>query len=367
VKARGVLQIMKYLSKSKFLRSLALVVSVLTASFVFSPISASAEVVEVEGQGDCPGGNDGWARHLIVDVSNGRTITRCVRIEQVPVESSPSVTTNRPEQETVSRVAGATDPYPNIPTGGEIPGTRIVSTDETSWPQFFNSTLAAQWRCPAIYGPNGDPYAAENNGFDSVSGKWFRVCVKNPWREPIPQSVSRNYEAEKSAATAEALSNSQTWNAANPGKQKCFQWGPLTSPSGGTESGGVCANPIGVSSGASETLSRTEQVSRVASISNTDRRTAAALEFLKSLGSDERAELLEVTQTANRRTVLEIDLAAPKIRFAVRGTSDSSPTITFRGTTNSGGEATIRTRKNLDGYALTLSVRKVKLDLDVFG
>ncbi len=52
---------MKYLSKSKFLRSLALVASVLLSSMVLSPISASAEVVEVEGQGDCPGGNDGWA------------------------------------------------------------------------------------------------------------------------------------------------------------------------------------------------------------------------------------------------------------------------------------------------------------------
>lgn len=358
---------MKYLSKSKFLRSLALTVSVLTASFVFSPISASAEAVEVEGQGDCPGGNDGWARHLIVDVSNGRTITRCVRIEQVPVESSPSLTTNRPEQETVSRVAGATDPYPNIPTGGEIPGTSIVSTDETSWPQFFNSTVAAQWRCPVIYGPNGDPYAAENNGFDSASGKWFRVCVKNPWREPIPKSVTSTYETEKAAAVAEALSKSQSWNAANPGKQKCFQWGPLTSPSGGTESGGVCANPIGVSSGASETLSRTEQVFRVASISNTNKRTAAALGLLKSLDAEERAELLEVTQTLSRRAVLEIDLSVPNIRFLVKATSDSSPTITFRGATNADGEATIRTRKNLDGYALTLSVRKVKLDLDVFG
>jgi hypothetical protein len=358
---------MKYLTKSNFLRSLALLVSLLTSSLVLSPLSASAEVVEVEGQGDCPGGNDGWARHLISDVSTKRTITRCVRIEQVPVDSTQSSNTNRTEPETVSRVAGATDPYPNIPTGGEIPGTRIVSTDETSWPQFFNSTVAAQWRCPVIYGPNGDPYAAENNGFDSVTGKWFRVCVKNPWREPIPRSVSTLYESEKSAAISEALKKSQTWNAENPGKQKCFQWGPLTSPSGGTESGGVCANPVGVSSGSSETLTRTEQVSRVASIANTNRRTSAALELLKSLDAEERADLLEVSQTSNRRAVLEIDLVVAKIPFTVRATGESLPSFTFRGTTNADGESTIRTRKNLDGYALTLSVRKVKLDLDVFG
>ena len=363
------MQIMMYLSKSKFLKSLALFVSILVSSFVFSPISASAEVVEVEGQGDCPGGNDGWARHLIVDVSTKRTITRCVRIEQVPVQPTPfsSSTTDRTEPETVSRVAGATDPYPNIPTGGEIPGTRIVSTDETSWPQFFGTTVAAQWRCPVIYGPNGDPYAAENNGFDSVSGKWFRVCVKNPWREPIPRSVMSTYEAEKSAAIADALAKSQAWNTANPGKQRCFQWGPLTSPNGGTESGGVCANPTGVSSGSSETLTRTEQVSRVASISSVTKRTAAALEMFKSLGSEERAALLDVTQTSNRRAVLEIDLEVPKIPFIVRATGEGLPTITFRRSTNADGESTIRTRKNLEGYALTLSVRKVKLDLDVFG
>jgi hypothetical protein len=360
---------MKYLFRSKFLRSLALFVSILTPSIVFSPISASAEVVEVEGQGDCPGGNDGWARHLIVDTSNGRTITRCVRMEQVLVEPTPSstLTADRPEPETVSRVASATDPYPNIPTGGEIPGTRIVSTDETSWPQFASSTASAQWRCPVIYGPNGDPYAAENNGFDSVSGKWFRVCVKNPWREPIPQSVSTNYESQKSAAIAKALSDSETWNAENPGKQKCFQWGPLTGPNGGTESGGVCANPIGSASESSETLTRTEQVSRLASISNMKKRTSAALELFRSLDSEERADLLEVTQTSNRRSVLEIDLTVPKIPFIVRATGESLPTMTFRRTTNADGEATIRTRKNLDGYALTLSVRKVKLDLDFFG
>jgi hypothetical protein len=360
---------MKTLSKNTFLRSWALPVSILTASFVFSPISASAEVVEVEGQSDCSHlGTDWRSAGLVVVVGAGRTYTICAKMEQVEVVPEPSSTStaDRSEPETVSMVAGA-DPYPNIPTGGEIPGTLIESTDETSWPQFASNTFSAQWRCPLILGPNGDPYAAENNGFDSVSGKWFRVCVKNPWREPIPQSVSRNYEAEKSAAIAEALSNSQAWNAANPGKQKCFQWGPLTSPSGGTESGGVCANPIGSASESSETLTRTEQVSRLASISNMKKRTSAALELFRSLDSEERADLLEVTQTSNRRAVLEIDLAVPKIPFIVRATGDSLPTITFRGTTNANGESTIRTRKNLDGYALTLSVRKVKLDLDVFG
>jgi hypothetical protein len=129
----------------------------------------------------------------------------------------------------------------------------------------------------------------------------------------------------------------------------------------------VCANPVGVSSGASETLTRTEQVSRVASISNPNKRTIAALDLFRSLDSDERADLLQVSQTSNRRAVLEIDLEVPKIRFIVRATGDGLPTITFRGTTDVDGQSTIRSRKNLEDYSLTLSVRKVKLDLDVLG
>jgi hypothetical protein len=105
--------------------------------------------------------------------------------------------------------------------------------------------MASGWSCPAIYGPNGDPYAAENNGFDNSTGKWFRVCVKNPWREPINPQVQANYEKLKNEAQAAALALSEQWNKEHEGEQKCFPWGPLTSPSGGTESGGVCANVVG--------------------------------------------------------------------------------------------------------------------------
>jgi hypothetical protein len=355
-------------SKRNFLKSLVVTLSIVASSLIFSPLGAAAEVVEVEGQGDCPGGNDGWQRHLIVDVgsSPSRTYTRCVRIEQVPVDPSPdsSATTDRPAQETVSRVAGATDPYPNIPTGGEIPGTRVVSTDETSWPQFFNNTVAASWRCPVAYGPNGDPYAAENNGFDSVSGKWFRVCVKNPWREPIPQSVSNSYESEKSEAISEALRKSQNWNSRNPGMQKCFQWGPLTSPSGGTESGGVCANPVGVSSDTSQTVDREGRLVALAEISSTKKRTTASLDVLKALTLEERANALNAS-LGSRKQVVNINLIVPGIRFVVVARSEDAKSRKFRGTKDAEGEAEIKTRKLLPGDTLTLSVRKLKIGLQV--
>ena len=47
------------------------------------------------------------------------------------------------------------------------------------------------------------------------------------------------------AATAAAAVESRAWNAANPGKQKCIQWGPIVHANGvSTSSGGVCANIV---------------------------------------------------------------------------------------------------------------------------
>ena len=57
--------------------------------------------------------------------------------------------------------------------------------------------------------------------------------------------MQANYEKLKSDAQAAALILSEQWNKEHEGEQKCFPWGPLTSPSGGTESGGICANVVG--------------------------------------------------------------------------------------------------------------------------
>ena len=234
----------------------------LVTFFVFPNIGV-AETVDVPDQQDCPGGNDGWRRGVEVNATTHVVITHCTRIETVVVTPDPTPTPTptptpapaassdsapapapAPAPVTVTRVVGS-DPYPNLATGDEIPGTRKWSTNETSWGQFYENSVWAGWKCPTIYGPNGDPYAAENNGFDNSAGKWFRVCVKNPWREPINPQVQANYEKMKSDAQAAALVLSEQWNKEHEGEQKCFPWGPLTSPSGGTESGGICANVVG--------------------------------------------------------------------------------------------------------------------------
>ena len=227
--------------------------------FFVSPTLSFAETVDVPDQQDCPGGNDGWRRGVEVNATTHVVVTHCTRIEIVEVTPEPTPNSGStptsdsetaaapapaPAPVTVTRVVGS-DPYPSLATGDEIPGTRRWSNDETSWGQFYENSVWAGWRCPTIYGPNGDPYAAENNGFDNAAGKWFRVCVKNPWREPINPQVQANYEKLKSDAQAAALAQSEQWNKEHQGEQKCFSWGPITSPTGGSESGGVCANVVG--------------------------------------------------------------------------------------------------------------------------
>ena len=128
-----------------------------------------------------------------------------------------------------------TDPFPGVSKGQEIPGTRISSEPGQSWAD-FNATAAVQnFSCPA-----GSGSAIESNIGAQIRSYY---CVKT-WE---PSSTKAEWDAYYQAvedAKAAALAQSQAWNEANPGRQKCVQWGPITDPNGGTSSGGVCANPV---------------------------------------------------------------------------------------------------------------------------
>ena len=139
--------------------------------------------------------------------------------------------------------SATTDPYPNLNTGDELPDTRVWSTTETTWAEFAQTTYRAGWACPRFQTPNGDPYAWDGNGFDETVGKWWRACFKNPWRI-YDQAAWDKYREDLAAAQKAAEDESRAWNEANPGRQKCVQWGPITDPYGGVSSGGVCANPV---------------------------------------------------------------------------------------------------------------------------
>lgn len=133
------------------------------------------------------------------------------------------------------------DPFPGVASGGEIPGTRIQSSPGVTQSQWEATSTYQNWSCPAGAGRAGgvDMAFTTTNADDT----WFNYCVKT-WQPQATIDAQAAYRDAVEAAQAAALAQSQAWNAANPGKQKCYQWGPITDPNGGTSSGGVCANPV---------------------------------------------------------------------------------------------------------------------------
>ena len=83
-------------------------------------------------------------------------------------------------------------------------------------------------------------------------------CWKN-YRSPdaaAAQLAQEAYYEEIEEAREAAAEESRRWNEANPGKQKCIQYGPITGPNGEQASGGVCANIVnGASSSSSPSSS----------------------------------------------------------------------------------------------------------------
>ena len=91
---------------------------------------------------------------------------------------------------------------------------------------------------------------------NATTREQYLVCVKN-WRPTSSVNADREFSEKQEAARAAAQAESQAWNAANPGKQKCVQWGPIVHANGvSTASGGVCANPV--EPGASTTVATQE-------------------------------------------------------------------------------------------------------------
>jgi hypothetical protein len=291
-----------------------------------------AQVVTVPGQGDCPGGNEGWRRNLEVNATTGVSVTRCVRLETIVITSNANTTT------TVTRVVGA-DPYPNLATGAEIPGTRTWSTSETSWAQFATTSMRVGWACPTIYGPNGDPYAAENNGFDNTTGKWFRVCVKNPWREATATVVSNTTASESRTATTSPDTRTVT-------------------TSSDTRTASTLPSPT-------QSETRTMAVAAIAAISNSESRTATAANLLNTFSAAEKESLLDVTIKSTRSALINVSTDIPKVSMVLTATKKNAPTINFKVVTNASGDAQVKANRNLIGYTVTLIAGKIKLDSDL--
>ena len=129
------------------------------------------------------------------------------------------------------------DPFPGVSAGSEIPGTRLSSAPGQS---------QAVWEATDAYKARPACTAGSGNGIEAnATTKVYSIyCVKT-WRPSVDVNADANFRAAQNAAIAAATAESQAWNAANPGKQKCIQWGPIVHANGvSTASGGVCANVV---------------------------------------------------------------------------------------------------------------------------
>jgi len=122
-----------------------------------------------------------------------------------------------------------TDPFPSLALGAEIPGTRVSGQQEITCPAGSSRGILVQ-----------------------IGTGEFTVCNKS-WRPQSEIDADAAFRQAQQDATAAAEAESKAWAVANPGKQKCVQWGPIVHANGiSTASGGVCANPVPVPSGSSQ-------------------------------------------------------------------------------------------------------------------
>lgn len=123
------------------------------------------------------------------------------------------------------------DPFPGIADGAEV-GLRQPINPRTGDPADGSAPIS----CPA-----GTGRGAVVN---ATTQEQYVVCVKN-WRPAADVNADIDFRNRQESARAAAEAESKAWNAANPGKQKCVQWGPVVHANGvSTASGGVCANPV---------------------------------------------------------------------------------------------------------------------------
>jgi hypothetical protein len=166
--------------------------------------------------------------------------------------------------------AAESDPFPGVANGAEIPGTKIRSAAGVTQSQWEATSTYLAFNCPA--GSGRGTGVDLNFTTDRSDDTWFAYCVKT-WRSTETIDAEAKFRSDLDAAQASALAQSQAWNTANPGQQKCFQWGPLTSPSGGTSSGGACANPVGSLPTSADTRTVTASVETRTINSNVESRT----------------------------------------------------------------------------------------------
>jgi len=105
---------------------------------------------------------------------------------------------------------------------------------------------------------------ASNNGKNFSASISYTAPAVDPAIESARlarEKADADFRAAQDVAIGKATLESQAWNAANPGKQKCIQWGPIVHTNGiSTASGGVCANPVAPGAGTTVSTQESEAV-----------------------------------------------------------------------------------------------------------
>jgi hypothetical protein len=127
-----------------------------------------------------------------------------------------------------------TNPFPGVAYGAEIPGYTVTVPCQGS---DCGIGIVPVVNCP--------PWSAADGADGYTSGFAKRFC-RNSWTPPTSAADDDDFRNRQNLAIAAATLESQNYNAAHPGEQKCVTWGPIVHANGiSTASGGVCANPVG--------------------------------------------------------------------------------------------------------------------------
>jgi hypothetical protein len=97
---------------------------------------------------------------------------------------------------------------------------------------------------------------------NASTGAYTTICNAPPNEaDLLLRQQDADFQARINAAQSAAETASRAWNLANPGLQKCVQWGPIVHANGvSTSSGGVCANPITSADGVTTPIVAAPQV-----------------------------------------------------------------------------------------------------------
>ena len=120
-----------------------------------------------------------------------------------------------------------------------------------------------------------------------------------------------------------------------------------------------------IKAGTAPTVTQTDTKTATTSVPVSADTTTATVVQLTSLTSEEKEDLLKVALKSNRSSTISIAVDIPKVNLVVTATKKGSTPITFKVKTDSEGDAQIKTKRNLAGFTVTLSIGKVKLDSDL--